>query len=136
MAPTEGRKVLIVISDGDDNASLSNLRKARKAAQDHEVLIYAVSTHPHVSSDEHLNKPDRILRSLAVETGGQAFFPATSLEFTRSFESISTELRSQFSLAYRSSNPRRDGVFRKIRIEPKHRKWIVRTRKGYFAPAG
>jgi hypothetical protein len=85
-------------------------------------LIYAVSTHSHVSSDEHLDKPDKILRSLAAETGGQAFFPATSLEFARSFESISTELRSQFSLAYSSTNSRRDGVFRKIRIESWHGK--------------
>lgn len=134
MAPVDGRKVLIIISDGDDNASLLNLRKALKAAQNHDVLIYAVSTNPHVSCDKHLDKPDKILRSLAVETGGQAFFPATTQEFARSFESISTELRSQFSLAYNSTNLRRDGVFRKIRIESSHRKWIVRTRKGYFAP--
>ena len=136
MAPVEGRKVLIIISDGDDNASLLNLRKALKTAQNHDVLIYSVSTNPYVSCDKHLDKPDKILRSLALETGGQAFFPTTTQEFARSFESISAELRSQFSLAYNSTNARRDGVFRKIRIVSDQKKWVVRTRKGYFAPTG
>lgn len=134
LALVDGRRILLVISDGDDDASVLNLRKVLKVAQNQDVMIYAVSTNPHGSPCDHLTRPDKILRRLAEETGGQAFFPASSVEFAQSFERISTEMRSQFTLAYNSSNPRRDGTFRKIRIEPTNRKWVVRTRKGYFAP--
>ncbi len=134
LALVDGRRILLVISDGDDDASVLNLRKVLKIVQNQDVMIYAVSTNPHELSVGHLTGPDKVLRRLAEETGGQAFFPATSVEFARSFERISSEMRSQFTLAYNSSNPRCDGTFRKIRIEPTNRKWAVRARKGYFAP--
>ena len=134
LALVDGRRVLLVISDGDDDASMLNLRKALKVAQKEDVMVYAVSTNPHGLSPEHLSGPDKVLRRLAEETGGQAFFPTTPVEFARCFERISTEMRSQYTLAYNSSNPKCDGTFRKIRIEPANKKWVVRTRKGYFAP--
>jgi Ca-activated chloride channel family protein len=134
LALVDGRRVLLVISDGDDDASLLNLRKVLKVAQNLDVMVYAVSTNPHGLSVRHLTGPDKVLKRLAEETGGQAFFPASSVEFAQSFEKISSEMRSQFTLAYNSNNPRCDGTFRKIRIEPTNRKWVVRSRKGYFAP--
>jgi VWFA-related protein len=134
LALVDGRRVLLVISDGDDDASVLNLRKVLKVAQNQDVMVYAVSTNPHGLSVGHLTGPDKVLKRLAEETGGQAFFPASSVEFAQSFERISRETRSQFTLAYNSSNPTRDGTFRKIRIEPNNRKWVLRTRKGYFAP--
>ena len=134
LALVEGRRVLLLISDGDDDASVLNLKKVVKIAQSQDVMVYAVSTNPHGLPIEHLTGPDKALKHLAEETGGQAFFPASPVEFVQSFERISHETRSQFTLAYNSSNPKCDGAFRKIRIEPTNKKWVVRTRKGYFAP--
>jgi VWFA-related protein len=133
-ATVEGRKVLILISDGDDTASVRSLRNALKAAQNSDVMIYAVSTNPHRSAHEKLSKPDKILQRLAHDTGGSSFFPPTALEFAESFETIANELRSLYSLDYNSTNLNRDGTFRKIKIVSDHHNWVLKVREGYFAP--
>jgi VWFA-related protein len=132
MAPLEGRKALVVISDGDDNASELGWKKVLRSAHSADVTIYTISTHPH-SRGSKLEKPGKILSRLAEGTGGQAFFPADSQEFASSFDTISRELRSQFSLAYRSSNSIQDGSFRKIKIESPRKDWVLRAKKGYYS---
>ena len=78
---------------------------------------------------------DKILRRLAEGTGGRAFFPFKASETTANFQEIARELRSQYSLAYISTNQAHDGTFRTIHIEPLQRSLQVRAKPGYYAPS-
>jgi VWFA-related protein len=100
-------------------------------AQRAEVTIFAVST----NRTGMQGRGDKILRRLAEETGGRTFFPFEARELAASFQEISRELRSQYSLAYVSSNTAHDGTFRNITIEPLEKSLRIRAKSGYFAPA-
>jgi VWFA-related protein len=125
------RRVMIVISDGEDNQSTHTREEALLMAQRAEVTIYAVSTRP-MGTPGH---GDKVLRRLAEQTGGRAFFPFEASETAANFQEIARELRSQYSLAYVSTNRAHDGHFRTIAIEPLHKGLQVRAKPGYFAPA-
>ncbi len=131
-----GRKILILISDGDDNLSLKSLTETLEMAQKSDVSIYAISTNSSELSGITAHKADNALKRLAEDTGGQAFFPIKVQDLSESFQNINAELRSQYSVAYRSSNPARDGSFRSIRIESNRRNLKVKARKGYYAAQG
>jgi VWFA-related protein len=125
------RRVMIVISDGEDNQSEHTREEALAMAQHAEVTIYAVST----SEPGTQTHGDRVLKRLAEQTGGRAFFPFKADETAADFREIARELRSQYSLAYVSTNQARDGTFRNITIEPVQKGLQVRARPGYFAPS-
>jgi VWFA-related protein len=129
-----GRKLMILISDGDDNMSSETLSSTLEMAQKSDVSIYTVSTYSNGYSERAAHEPEKILKTLAEETGGKAFFASRAEDLSESFEDISQELRSQYSLAYRSSNPIRDGAFRPIKIETDRKNLRVKARKGYYAP--
>ena len=131
-----GRKVLILISDGDDNLSLETLKGTLEMAQKSDVSIFAVSTNSSGFYGTAAPKVDKILKQLAEDTGGRAFFPFKAEDLSASFQGISAELRSQYSLAYRSSNPARDGSFRSIKIETNRKNLKIKSRKGYYAARG
>ena len=76
-----------------------------------------------------------VLRRMAEETGGRAFFPFEARDLEANFQEISRELRSQYSLAYVSSNDKMDGTFRTVSIEPLEKNVKVRAKNGYFAPS-
>jgi VWFA-related protein len=129
-----GRKVLILISDGDDNLSLETLSSTLEMAQRADVSLYTISTNSSGFFGLTAPKSDKLLKRLAEETGGRAFFPFKAEDLSQSFQDIGEELRSQYSLAYRSSNPNRDGSFRSIKIETDRKSLKVKARKGYYAP--
>jgi Ca-activated chloride channel family protein len=131
-----GRKIIILISDGDDNLSLENLNSTLEMAQRSDVSIFTISTNSSGFFGITAPKSDKILKRLAEETGGRAFFPFRAEDLSQSFQDISAELRSQYSLAYRSSNANRDGGFRAIKIDPERRNVKVKSRRGYYAPRG
>jgi VWFA-related protein len=131
-----GRKILILISDGDDNLSLETLASVLEIAQKSDVTIFAISTNSSGFFGLTAPKADRNLKRLAEETGGRAFFPFKAEDLSSSFQDIGAELRSQYSLAYRSSNVARDGSFRSIKIETERKNLKVKSRKGYYAPRG
>src|SRR5437867_8110140 len=131
-----GRKIMILISDGDDNLSLETLTSTLEMAQKSDVAIFAISTNSSGFFAITAPKADKILKRLAEETGGRAFFPFKAEDLSASFQDIGAELRSQYSLAYRSSNPGRDGSFRSIKIEADRKNLKVTARKGYYAPRG
>ncbi len=123
------RRVMIVVSDGLDNQSEHTRDEALAMAQRGEVTLYAISTN---RSGVSL-RGDKILKYLAEQTGGRAFFPFEASDLAANFQEIARELRSQYSLAYVSSNPARDGTFRDITIEPREKGMRVRAKAGYFA---
>ena len=131
-----GRKVLILISDGDDNLSLETLTGTLEMAQKSDVSIYTISTNSSGFFGITAPKADKVLKRLADDTGGRAFFPFQAEDLSESFQDISAELRSQYSVAYRSSNPVRDGSFRSVKIETDRKNLRVKARKGYYAAKG
>jgi VWFA-related protein len=125
------RRVLIIISDGQDNQSEHTREEALAMAQRAEVTIYAIST----NATGLPERGDKVLRRLAEQTGGRAFFPFKASETAANFQEIARELRSQYSLAYISANRAHDGTFRTIAIEPLQKGLQVRAKPGYFAPS-
>jgi len=147
--PDVVRRVMILISDGEDNLSTHTRADAIEMAQRTSVVIYTISTStqwvslsqtdPSKLADRkyHLTDGDKILQELAEETGGRAFFPYHVDDLDQSFNDIGDELRNQYSVAYLPTNYVMDGRYHKIRIEvPDHKGYQVRARRGYFARAG
>jgi VWFA-related protein len=146
--PDVVRRVMIVISDGDDNLSTHTRAEAIEMAQRFSVVIYTISTStqwiqlsqtdPNKMADRkyHLTEGDKILQDLADETGGRAFFPYHVDDLDQSFQDIGDELRNQYSIAYIPTNSILDGKYHRIRIEvPDHKGYQVRARRGYYARA-
>ena len=131
-----GRKIMILISDGDDNLSLETLSGTLEMAQKSDVSIYTISTNSSGFFGVTAPQADKVLKRLAEDTGGRAFFPFKAEDLSQSFQDISSELRSQYSLAYRSSNFARDGSFRSIKIETDRKNLRVKARKGYYSARG
>lgn len=129
-----GRKIIILISDGDDNLSLETVTSTLEMTQKSDVAIFSISTNSSGFFGITAPKSDKLLKKLAEDTGGRAFFPFKAEDLSQSFQDIGAELRSQYSLAYRSSNSNRDGTFRSIKIEPERKNLKVKSRKGYYAP--
>ncbi len=146
----EVRRVLVVISDGDDTLSTHSRGEALEVAQRAGVAIYTISTSTEwvtaeeetdatkrVSRKYHMEAGDKALQQLADETGGRAFFPYRVDDLGQSFQDIGDELRSQYSLAYVPINRAADGRFRKIQIEfgrKELKDLTIRARRGYYAP--
>ncbi len=146
--PDVVRRVMILISDGEDNLSDHTRAEAIEMAQRTSVVIYTISTStqwialsqtdPSKLADRktHLTDGDKILKDLAQETGGRAFFPYHVDDLDQSFQDIGDELRNQYSIAYNPTNTLLDGKYHKIRIEaPQHKGYQIRARRGYFARA-
>ncbi len=136
------RRVLVVISDGEDTLPSEHSRsEAIEMAQRADVSIYTISTSTDWMSvtgsspqKYHFTAGDKVLQTLADDTGGRAFYPYRIDDLAQSFADIGTELRSQYSLAYVPTNRAPDGRFRTIKIQSPRSGLNVRARKGYFAP--
>ncbi|MDA2913458.1 VWA domain-containing protein [Acidobacteriia bacterium AH_259_A11_L15] len=139
------RRMLIVLSDGNDTASRVTREEALEMARRHGVTIFTVSTTApsieYSGESRNLQNPckvlgnegDRVLERFAKETGGTAYCPFNTIDVGRSFERIANQLRSQYTLAYTPTNRNRDGRFRHIRIATRRRGLIVHHRPGYYA---
>jgi VWFA-related protein len=125
------RRAMVILSDGDDNESERTRDQALEMAQKADVVIYTISTNRSgIETDG-----DKVLRYLATETGGQAFFPFKVEDLSQSFENIANELRHQYNIFYRPEPMKTDGSYQTISVKVKGRKdVVVRARKGYYAP--
>jgi len=139
------RRVIVVISDGDDNLSESSRGSAMEAAERAGAAIYCISSSTQwVSAMETtdpqkrverkflMEEPDKVLVQFASETGGRAFFPYSVDDLGQSFQDIGEELRNQYSLAYIPPARQNDGRFRKINVDVSRKGLVVRARKGYY----
>ena len=144
MRTVPGRRVLLLVTDGEDTYSRANIRDAIDIAQRTETTIFAISTKagflatvPGVEAGQVADKKDRDLLTLAEETGGTAFFTGDMLSLERSFTRISNELRAQYLVTYDPTNKKYDGTFRKIdvKLSDGHGNLKVRTKRGYKAIA-
>lgn len=124
------RKVLILLSDGDDNYSRAELSDAIKMCQRSETIVETISTNLSPTKD----KGDETLKVISDATGGQAFYPTKLEDVAIGFRNIEQELRSQYSLQYRPANLIDNGAFRTIYLQALDPRYKVRASKGYFAP--
>jgi Ca-activated chloride channel homolog len=127
------KKVLIVISDGEDNASKLNLDKVLALAKKSDAIIYTIGIFDESNPDRNL----RALKELAQTTGGEAFLPATAKDVIPICKRIANDIRNQYSITYESTNKNQDGSFRAIKVTAgaqNSRRLFVHTRAGYYAP--
>jgi VWFA-related protein len=142
MRTAPGRRVLVIITDGDDTYSRADLKDAIDIAQRTETTIFAISTKAGfsgtvggVEAGQVADTGDKNLMKLCEETGGRAFFTGDQLALERSFTKISKELRSQYIVTYKPTNDRYDGTFRRIevRLASSRDDLKVRAKRGYTA---
>ena len=125
------RRVLIVVSDGGDNASARSLTQVMKLAGQSSAAIYTVG----IFDEEDPDRNPGVLKRLAATTGGEAYLPKELGEVTAICERIARDIRHQYTIGYVPSNPTRDGTYRAIRVVARgndHDRLSVRTRTGYF----
>jgi Ca-activated chloride channel homolog len=144
MRNVSGRRVLVVITDGEDTYSRATIDDAIDIAQRTETTIFAISTKagfagsvPGVEAGQVADGKDRALVKLCEETGGRAFFTGDMLALERSFTKISKELHTQYIVTYKPTNDRYDGSFRRIDVKLANSRggMKVRTKRGYTAIA-
>ncbi len=131
-------RVLVVLSDGQNNAGQISLDGAIDAAQEAEVTIYAISTNYATTSfPQAAEEGNSNLRKLAEQTGGRVLFPVSPKDVAKAFVKIEGELRSRYAVSYKPADFTPDGRYRKIKIEARKtgEKLEIRARKGYYARA-
>jgi Ca-activated chloride channel family protein len=142
MRSVPGRRVIVVISDGDDTYSRATLNEAIDIAQRTETIIFGISTKaglsgsvPGVEAGQVSDRGDRNFERLCEETGGRAFFIGDMLALENSFRQVARDLHSQYLITYRPTNETYDGRFRRIEVRLTGRRdnLRIRTRRGYTA---
>jgi VWFA-related protein len=139
------KKVLLVVTDGEDNASRYSFEELLRYAQKSNAVIYTIGL---LGSEEPgglfkirsggSRRAAKILAKLAEATGGQAYFPKSLDEVEGTCQQVARDIRNQYTLAYYPTNTKKDGTFRTVRVDATHlrarEKLAVRTRPGYYAP--
>ncbi len=127
------RRVLFVVTDGDDNASRDSLEDAVKQLQaENGPSVYAIGI---LGDEEHPKRARHALEIIAQRTGGLAFFPSTLDQVDEISRQVAHDIRNQYTIGYKPTNPQASGGFRAIRVEAKkgRSKLLVRTKSGYYA---
>ncbi|MEO7539681.1 MAG: VWA domain-containing protein [Pyrinomonadaceae bacterium] len=139
-----GRRVIVVITDGDDTFSRAELKDAIDIAQRTETTIFGISTKagflgsvPGVDAGQAKDQGDKFLTQLCEETGGAVFFTGSMIELEKAFKKISDELRTQYLITYKPADQRLDGRTRKVEVRfadrEKTAKYKIRTKTSYRA---
>jgi VWFA-related protein len=127
------RQVLVVISDGSDNASTTTLDQMLARTRASNAMIYTVSLNDPVDRDGN----PKLLRRIATSTGGESFDPREIDDVPEAVEHVARDIRATYTLGYVPTNQKRDGTMRKLRVVASHpdgRRLKVQTRGGYLAP--
>ena len=128
------RQALIVFSDGEDTSSLVSFEEVLDLAKRSETAIYAIALRGSDTQAKGFREAEFVMRSLAQETGGRAFFPAKIDDLAGVYAQIADELASQYTVGYASANQRRDGAWRRVLVQVARPNITPRTKKGYYAP--
>jgi VWFA-related protein len=128
------KKVILVVTDGEDNASRETLEQAvKQLQQENGPTVYAIGI---LGDEEHPKRAKRALEIITQRTGGTAFFPKNLDEVDAISRTIAHDIRNQYTIGYKPTNPRTSGGFRQIRVDARakgHNKLVVRTKSGYYA---
>ena len=132
-----GRKVLVLITDGEDQGSRYKIAQAIEAAQKADAIIYGFY---YVDRAFYMGQgmvfggvSDSELKRMAEETGGHVFHIDRKLTLQDAFNQLQDEMRSQYAIGYTPTNASKDGTFRRIEIRTNNKDWKVQARKGYYA---
>lgn len=128
------RQALIVFSDGEDTSSLISFEEVLDLAKRSETAVYTIALRGTDSQSKGFREAEFVMRQLAQETGGRAFFPLRAEDLTAVYGQIADELASQYTLGYTPKNGRRDGAWRRIVVQTSRANVTPRAKRGYFAP--
>jgi Ca-activated chloride channel homolog len=127
------KKILFVVTDGEDDASRESLEQAvRMLQEENGPTVYAIG----LLGDERQRRAKRALQTISERTGGIAFFPRTLDEVDQISSAVARDIRNQYTIGYKPTTPKSAGGYRAIRVEARasgHGKLTVRTRSGYYA---
>lgn len=133
-----GRKVLVLITDGEDQGSTYTIKQAIEAAQKADAIIYSFY---YVDRQFYYGRGmvfgggpgEAKLKQLSEDTGGHVFQIDRKMTLQSAFDELNAEMRSQYAIGYTPTNPNKDGTFRKLEIKTNNKDWKVQARKGYYA---
>jgi Ca-activated chloride channel homolog len=131
------RQAIIVLSDGEDTSSLLPFEEVLDLAKRSETAIYSIGLRAGEgpsTATRGFKEAEFVLRQLAQETGGRAFFPNQIADLNNVYGQIADELSSQYIVGYTSRNPKRDGSWRRVVVRVARPNLVARTKQGYFAP--
>jgi Ca-activated chloride channel homolog len=127
------KKILFVVTDGEDDASRESLEQAvRMLQEENGPTVYAIG----LLGDERARRAKRALQTISERTGGLAFFPRTLDEVDSISSAVARDIRNQYTIGYKPTTPKTAGGYRSIRVDARasgHGKLTVRTRSGYYA---
>jgi Ca-activated chloride channel family protein len=133
------KKVLLVVTDGEDNTSHNTLEKTIREIQRTDTVIYTIGLLGE-ENKKNAKRAKRALEDIAKASGGLSFFPENVGDVKEICENVAHDIRNQYTLAYYPTNTKRDGTFRSVQVDvipPRGRgKLTARTRNGYYAPGG
>jgi VWFA-related protein len=136
LAHEVGRKAMIILTDGEDQGSQSNVKDAIEAAQKSDAIVYVLLIADRGFYGFGGYSGDSSMKKLAGETGGRVIEVGNKMEKLKSaFDQIAQELRSQYNIGYTPVNSKLDGSFRKVEIRAKDKNYKIQSRNGYYAMA-
>jgi Ca-activated chloride channel family protein len=130
------RQAIVLLSDGDDTSSLIEFEEVLDLAKRSETAIYSIGLRQGEVGRREFKEAEFVLKQLANETGGRAYFVSDARELPKIYQAIWDELSSQYSIAYSSANPKRDGAWRRVQVRLVRPNTIARTKLGYYGPSG
>ena len=126
------KRVILVVTDGEDNASRESLEAAiRRLQAQNGPVVYSIG----LLGDEHARRAQRALKEMAEDTGGVSFFPKDLTEVDAITQEVAHDIRNQYTIGYKPSTPQSQGGYRSIKVEaraPGYKHLQVRTRSGYY----
>jgi Ca-activated chloride channel family protein len=128
----DGRKIMLIYTDGGDTRSAISLPELMDLLKASDVTVYPIGSLEHQPSSVR-SQQRMVLQSMAVATGGQAFFPTEVKELDAVYEKVVAQIRAQYTLGYQSTNDKTDGTWRKVDVKATRKDLRLRSRKGYFA---
>jgi Ca-activated chloride channel family protein len=129
------RRAIVVLSDGEDTSSLVTYEEVLELAKRSETALYTIGLQPRdAPASKGFREAEFVLRQLAQETGGRAFFITRVEDLRDVYGTISSELSSQYTIGYASKNGRRDGGWRRVVVQIARAGTVARTKRGYYAP--
>jgi Ca-activated chloride channel family protein len=127
-----GRKVLVLFTDGEDSSSMTTASELTKLVRGSAVTVYAIAFSQGLTSSRRL-PAKAFLQGLAEMTGGEVFNPGTAKDLPAIYDKILRQLSAQYVIGYVSDNLKRDGKYRRIKVEVSEPSLHVRHREGYLA---
>jgi Ca-activated chloride channel family protein len=128
------RQAIVVLSDGEDTSSLVDYDQVHEMAKRSAVTIFTIGLKTSTEGLHGFNEAEFVLRSLAQDTGGRAYFVVKTADLNSVYQQIADELANQYMIGYTSTNRRLDGAWRRVALAIDHEGAVARTRSGYYAP--